>query len=298
MDFAYLDTLLACSKRLDKDLQDLVTTLSLPTSTPNADLHSSFIAKNQQRCDTIAKAVEAMEKDTGGKTGRRPSAEELVDAASDAALQMQRQCTKVMEFLKEYGYEEQGAHLGEAQPQPVARPAEPPVPSISHPPTLLPDGHQSEEEVEPPSSPQIPITMAIPTTPRAAGQTGTKKPARSAAASPPDSPLATLEDFGLSSLSLGLLEVTDTPSSEGLSFHSHPIKRESIDSPAIPIPDYRPATWSQSPRKPRKSDPNSMFNALIALAGREDYEALPQYLKAQMTLEFLNDMITGMEMDR
>ncbi|KAJ3175246.1 hypothetical protein HDU87_006328 [Geranomyces variabilis] len=328
MDFAYLDRLLAASKRFDKDLQELIKTVSLPPATPSPSARSNFLSRTEARISAVSRAAEDVENGAlfYGTQGRATAAE-LVDAASDAVLQLERNVQAARVFLERYGYESQVPQVI-SEIAPAAEPeavfddddededdeVDEPVPrhllfppqrsrdslpdvapyvpvsplgkmpaSLSSPPRREPD-HASPPPprplgaipetrarsgaplVEPPTpglpgSPQLPPSYAVSMTPPRPSaltlNTGLADTANSAApprggpASPPDSPLASLEDFGLSALSLHLLDVSN----------KHPRTEETgyKDSPA-PIPPSYTSTTSTRPYSPHMPVASSLAN--------------------------------------
>lgn len=201
-------------------------------------MRTDFLNSTDARCEAITTRLQEVELNSavgGGRAGRQPSAEELIDAAGDAVLQMQRQCESVMTFLSQYGYTERG-EMGRAQAEtyeteadltplslvkqekptpasPVKQPIVPPILTAKPVPQPIVAPSAEPDESESPSSPQMPTSFALPVTPKNASSKPSKPHSRDNSTSPPDSPVASLEDLGLSSLSLGLLAGVDSTSS-------------------------------------------------------------------------------------
>ncbi|KAJ3161726.1 hypothetical protein HDU86_006496 [Geranomyces michiganensis] len=339
MDFAYLDRLLAASRRLDKDLQELVyvlygrtahvwpmpsfslpafvkfsnsKTISLPPATPSPSARSNFLSRTEARISAVGRAAEDVENGAlfYGTQGRATAAE-LVDAASDAALQLESSVQAARVFLERYGYEgyvpqvapiiapaaeseampyggsnvddddDDDDDVGKPIPQNLLFPPQrsrdslpdvaPYIPisplkmvpneSLVSPRSALPSPLRSAVEVEavgtptrsydtpsqepasptsapPADSQQMPATPPRP--PALIINTGgytpavVAPPAHSGQASPPDSPLASLEDFGLSALSLNILDAaaasTQLPRVEQIDQEEEEERRASIPS--------------------------------------------------------------------
>ncbi|KAI9092344.1 hypothetical protein DFS34DRAFT_653011 [Phlyctochytrium arcticum] len=250
------------------------------------------------------------------RTSRRvPPTEEVVDAAEDAVLQLQRQISKVVAAIEKAGnhsgdataktYFEQSA-LGKETCGSDLQRKRGNTEEVSSQLNRHDLVTSCEDLAVSPPSPVAPTFSMLQDTPakpepRLRSAVPDPRPPTTMTGTIPDSPLANLEDFGLSTLSLGILETmvkaSSGDSSETFrqietipqmnSSHTH-----ESNSPAIPTFNlHHRKQPALSPRKPRKSDPNSMFNALMNPAEKTEYEALSEYLKAQMTFEFLNDII-------
>jgi hypothetical protein len=77
-------------------------------------------------------------------------------------------------------------------------------------------------------------------------------------------------------------ESVDTVKSLDLKFDR---QRESVDT--VKSIDLVPPTLK------RISDPNSLFNSLIAQISQQEYDELPSYLTAQLTRSFINSVVSG-----
>ncbi|KAJ3384939.1 Target of EGR1, member 1 (Nuclear) [Entophlyctis sp. JEL0112] len=108
-------------------------------------------------------------------------------------------------------------------------------------------------------------------------------------------PSPTLESLGISSLSLGLLNSCKQSTVNVNSHECTPItqnrlisalKYASSDKSSPNMPEITP-----TPLHHHISDPNSIFGDLIRLVKAEEYAQLPNFLSAQITNEFLNEMI-------
>ncbi|KAI8822002.1 uncharacterized protein EV422DRAFT_614290 [Fimicolochytrium jonesii] len=296
MDFTYLDDLLLTTKKLDKDLQELVSLLSLPSATPSAALRTDFLNATDARCESILRVIEEVELGTLFGGARKASSEELIDAAGDAVVQIERQCEAAMGYLEQYGYQPPAWQKKKKtrQPAPVdaenipdpkaaepsSRPTAAPAPSS---PSSIP--HQTGSSS---SANAAPMTPPAKTPPRGSHGTTT------ANISPSDSPLASLEDLGLSSLSMGLLTGTapDTPYAPARTPMRRPLASAMMDSPAPPT--FRTGRDDfESPPEARRTDPQSMFkDNLIANISEEEYAKLPIDIRGSMHCEFLNEMIS------
>ncbi|KAJ3153991.1 hypothetical protein HDU89_008858 [Geranomyces variabilis] len=401
MDFAYLDRLIAASKRFDKDLQELIKTVSLPPATPSPSARSNFLSRTEARISAVSRAAEDVENGAlfYGTQGRATAAE-LVDAASDAVLQLERNVQAARVFLERYGYESQVPQVPDIAPaaepeavfnddddddevdEPVPRhllfppqrsrdslpdvaPYVPVSPlgkmpaSLSSPPRREPNyaspppprplgaipetrARSDAPPVEPPTpglpgSPQIPSSYAVSTMtpPRPSSLTLDTASAAvatcSGPASPPDSPLASLEDFGLSALSLHLLDAsnkhpraeetdrkaspalippsyTSTTSTRPYSPHmpvasslaitsngsgtgSGSSRDERSDSPTPVIPTATAIPPRTSTTSESPPDTNSLFSGLLSPITREDYARLSSDIAAKLSLDYLNEMV-------
>ncbi|KAJ3015012.1 hypothetical protein HKX48_004829 [Thoreauomyces humboldtii] len=314
MDLSHLDALLASSKRLDKEMQELVTMVSMPPATPAPSLQTSFLNGADRRVDSLARAVEAMELK---ELGPIPvSAEVLKDAATAALLQIERQCARAVAVLEQYGYEPEEPRIpapmhgldlnsddGDIESLPGSMP-----PSRSTTPTYGLD----HKEPQPPPSPDVPVSFAVPTMKMYIPPTTPSLPPTAAGEEPPDSPLASLEDFGISSLSLGLLEGGQgdhKASSAKFAFNDSPLvpvaktRREegtpgtkpvctlipSDDSPIVPTmkarQPYLQAAGSGA------SPPHCMFSGLLSKVSERDYAGLPADIRANLSADAMNELV-------
>ncbi|KAI8906558.1 hypothetical protein DFJ77DRAFT_477118 [Powellomyces hirtus] len=217
------------------------------------------------------------------------AAAELVDAAGAAVVQLDRGVHAARAFLELYGY-------GGKEPRKQVEPAtQTPAPAHTEPPHIpLPDPHPAITPTTP-HSPSLPTSFALPSPPPLLSLLRPSTPPNRNSAtttSSPDSPLASLADFGLSALSLDLLE-GNTPRSEERPVVASRITRASLTSPTVPVPISRTAsaTAPPQPTHPRRPDPNSMFNALLPAIGNDEYARLPPDLAAGMSRDYLNDMV-------
>ncbi|KAJ3184043.1 hypothetical protein HDU85_001894 [Gaertneriomyces sp. JEL0708] len=244
MDLAHLDVTTSISRRIDRDFKDLVTRLSIPPTQPNSQQLSTFFDSLQDRVNRVCSQVDQAEGILSPKS-RAVSASECVDAATEATMMLQGMCDNIEAFMGEYGYvrpvkeddkqkqtprvisglatkpkrerTEQKKTLVEVAP--AAEPSQPTPVKDEVRELAGTDTPESTRTTTPPK----PITHVLPKTPQT-NQRGSKVTAL------PDSPLASLEDFGISDLALGVLRAGENGGkrTEG---------RQSavrIDSPALP----------------------------------------------------------------
>ncbi|KAJ3280228.1 hypothetical protein HK104_000816 [Borealophlyctis nickersoniae] len=292
MDLQCFDSLVVASRHLDRDVLELTTSLSRAPVHQSSNTRPAFLEKCQTRINALRRDVELLEKDTLGKSSRGaipssariPTTEELVDAAEDAVNQIRQQTMAVLEFLVQYGYTPEGEiparkvaptevndDLQNESPR-TPEPPRTPIDPISRVPEAVSQEPQSPEES--PASPTRPPQIQTFNTPRTARILEF-----------PDSPIATLEDFGLSSASLDTFdgESLDGYSSMSMSFDAS----TRIGSRSSP----EPPNQRSKKRSSRGSD--SLFKNLMEPVQSEEFEfGLPKTTASQLTLGILNHRIT------
>ncbi|KAJ3028775.1 hypothetical protein HDV00_010026 [Rhizophlyctis rosea] len=251
--------------------------------------------------------------------------EELVDAAEDAVGQLQKQHDFVKRWLEEYGYvglglDRFGVRESDRRVNPRPFPFKaPPQPSQTNAPTedepVLPSSPRQTSSVTattPPrrpydlieapnvDSPQAPTSFALPLNAKSkrsylslqtpitssTGVGGMAGNPTNPYDSEPDSP--TLEDFGVSNYSLGLIGDTFTGPANGAS----PVIQTISDTNSPVPPSFRYSVSSRASSNRRPSDPNSMFKGLLASVEEDEYATLPEYLRTQFSLKLLNEMVS------